>query len=212
MKKGYSLVEVLVALVIFSFMALALSGVFATANRFFSHQYREDVLKTRFIVAMKYIQNRMMTANEILSPPPGGVSNYYITFLTNVSLNPANSNQICRPVSTLPSMWHYICLNGNTLFYHSGNFTINDCPNYSFIPVSAQPTTCGPGGINAVFLSDNINSVVFSRQNLPSNIVRVNMTLFSKAKGDESSYAGIVGRDISHTFETYIAVNRVTQF
>ncbi len=211
MRKGYSLVEILVALVIFSFMAVALSGVFATANRFFAHQYREDLFKTRFVTAMKFIQNKMMTANEVLIPAPNNLSGY-ITFLSNVAVNPSSTNQICRPATALPSMWHYVCRdNGNRLFYHSGDLTISNCPTYTTIWLSNPPTTCGSGS-NPVFLSDNISSLVFSRQNLPSNVVRVNMTLFSRAPGSQTSFAGTVGRDITQTFETYISINKVSQF
>lgn len=214
-KKSYTLVEILVALVIFSFMALALSGVFATANRFFYHQYREDILKTRFVTAMKYIQNRMLVAHHLTTPTPGGLSTN-ITFLTNAVTNPSNTNQICNPFPSVQSQWHHFCLtpcspplSGNCLYYHWGNLTTSNCPTYSNIPTIS--VTCGTGS-NVVFLTDNISSLVFSRQNLPINIVRVNMTLFSQAKGSPTTFAGIVGRDITQTFETYISINKPAQF
>ncbi|MCX7641404.1 MAG: type II secretion system GspH family protein [Elusimicrobiales bacterium] len=215
MKKGYTLVEIIVALAIFAFMSLALSGVFATANRFFYHQYREDVLKVRFITAMKYIQNKMMVANEILTPTPGNVSTS-ITFFTNAVTNPSNTNQICNPYSPVQPQWHHFCLtpcspplSGNCLYYHWGNLAITNCPTYTNIPPIS--VTCGSAG-NVVFMSDSINSITFSRQNLPINLVRVNLSLFSQAKGNQTTDAGIVGRDISHTFETYISINKVSQF
>lgn len=211
-RRGYTLVEILVALVIFSFMALTLSGVFATANRFFHHQYREDILKTRFVTAMKYIQNKLMVSNEIISPTYGSASNN-ITFLTNATLNPSNSNQVCRPYPQAPTTWHHFCItpcsSENCLYYHSQTISVSNCPEYSAIP--SINVTCGITN-PAVFLTDSISSLVFSRQNLPRNIVRVNMTLYSQAKGSQTSYAGTVGRDITQTFETYISVNKVSQF
>lgn len=210
MKKGYSLVELLVAVAIFAFMSLALSGVFATANRFFSHQYREDVLKTRFLTAMKYIQNRLMTSNYIIFPSANNVSNS-VLFLSDVVVSPASATQMCRPLPASQPRWHYICLNGNNLYYHWNNIIINTCPNYSNVVISNPPTSCQTG-TNAVFLSDNISSAIFSRQNLPLNIIRVNITLFSQAKGNQASDAGIVGRDITQTFETYLTVNKPNQF
>ncbi|MCX7905489.1 MAG: hypothetical protein N2446_02155, partial [Elusimicrobiales bacterium] len=204
-----------VALVIFAFMSLALSGVFATANRFFYHQYKEDVLKVRFITSMKYIKNKMIVANDILTPLPGGISNN-ITFFTNVVRNPSNLNQICNPLPSVQAQWHHFCLtpcpsplSANCLYYHWGSLAISNCPTYTNIP--SISLTCGSGN-NAVFMSDNINSITFSRQNLPANIVRINFNLYSQAKGEQTSYAGIVGRDISHSFETYISINKVSQF
>lgn len=214
-KKGYTLIEIIVALVIFSFMALALSGVFATANRFFYHQYREDILKTRFVTAMKYIQSKMLVAHHVVTPASGSLSSN-ITFLTNVSVNPSNTNQICNPFPSLQTQWHHFCLttcpsplSGNCLYYHWGNITTSNCPNYSNIP--SISVSCGSGS-NTVFLIDNISSLVFSRQGLPINIVRINITLFSQAKGNQTSFAGIVGRDITQTFETYVSINKPAQF
>lgn len=215
MKKGYTLVEIIVALAIFAFMSLALSGVFATANRFFYHQYREDILKTRFITAMKYIQNKMMTSNEIITPAAGNVSSN-ITFITNAVRNPSNPSQICNPYPAISTSWHHFCitpcvspLSGNCLYYHSGTVAISNCPSYSATP--AISVTCGSGS-SAVFLTDSISSLTFSRQSLPNNIVRVNIALYSQAKGDQTADSGIVGRDIAQTFETYISVNKVSQF
>ena len=214
MKKGFTLVEILVALVIFGFMVLALSGVFATANRFFYHQYREDILKTRFITAMKYIQNKMMVANEIITPAYGYLSSN-ITFITNAVANPSNPNLICRPYSPASTDWHHFCItpcpspfSGNCLYYHTGQITsISNCPSYSSVP-SITPS-CGS---SALLLTDSISSLIFSRQNIPRNLVRVNISLYSQAKGDQTSSSGIVGRDIAHTFETYISINKASQF
>jgi len=208
--KGFTLLELLISLIIFSFMLVTLSTVYATANRYFFQSYREDLLKNNFTLTFKFIKNKLSQATEIARPQVGQETND-LAFYTNLQKIPPGDTSYpgwgCAPVGNTAT-WHYFCVSNNTVYYYTGNITVNTCPNSSGLPNWIGGISCGFG--SPVILSSNINippgrSSYFGRSNLPSNIVRVSLRLFWQASGRYNA------RDIDDTKETYIMVNRAAQ-
>ncbi|MBP7795358.1 MAG: prepilin-type N-terminal cleavage/methylation domain-containing protein [Elusimicrobiales bacterium] len=218
-RKGFTLIELLVSLIIFTFMLTTLSTVYITANNYFYQRYREDLWKNRLTLATKFIKNKLVTATEIQLPWVGSNSNDLFFFSNFTRLPPPVSSSLgCRPDINNTSTWHYFCLSGNLLYYHTGVFNGGNCATNSVVSLPSPPP-CGAAGGTIVLsnlVAPNIglySTTIFGRQNLPNNIVRVTLRLFWQAnyhtgEGDYSK----VARDIDTTNEFFVAINRPPQW
>lgn len=126
-KSGFTLVELVIAIMIFSFMMISLVTIYATSNRHMFQSYRENVVKSNLNVAMKTIQNALSKATRIDEPSSGSSSNN-LKFATNV-----DSITDCRPLVTGVSVeWHYFCLNvtNKRLYYYKNTISGTvSCPS-----------------------------------------------------------------------------------
>ncbi len=216
---AFTLVELLVAVVIFSFMAMTLSTVSATANRFLFRQYREDLLKNRLTLSMKYIKNKLSQATEIETPSFASGANS-ITFYTNLVKDPSNPTNVCRPINQ-PALWHHFCVDGNRiLHYHTGTLTINVCPSVSNLSIPS--ISCGSSGGTIVMLTGNIylpqgRTNYFGRENnLPRNLVRTSLRIcWSRSPApvcNDNEALSPSPERVEHALETYIAINKPGQW
>lgn len=181
-RQGFTLVELIMAVLIFGFMMTSLATIYSTANRNMFYNYRTNIIKTSAGLAMRAIQNNLMTATRIDQPAFAGAGNT-LAFATNV-----DQRSGCYPVNTSApagsTAWYYFCVapdpvypTMNDLYMHTG--TINGgpgCPQangFSYTP--PYPTFCGFGGGGTVTLlvqSVVPNPVLFSRR--PTELVLVN--------------------------------------
>lgn len=215
-RNSFTLIELVVSLVIFSFMLVTLSTVYATANRFFFQQYREDLWKTRFTLSMKFIKNRLSIATDIERPQPGNQTNDLAFYSNYVKMPPGDTSYPgmgCAPTTSQPSSWHYFCMDSNnTLYYYTGNIpSPAQCPDQSSTPNWIGLINCGitSGG---VLLTQNIQipsnrTTLFARLSQPNNTLRVSLRMLWQATGGFSKIA----RNIDITDETYITVNKPSQ-
>lgn len=211
-KNGFTLTELLVSLVIFSFMAVTLSTVYATANRFFFQQYREDMWKNRLTLSMKFIKNKLSAATEIERPALGAQTNdlaFYTNFIKSPPGDTTYPGNGCAPTTAVSSQWHYFCVNSNVLYYYTGTLAgVTQCPNEVGVANWIGTISCGVTG-GGVVLSQNITipanrTTYFGRVNTPSNTVRVSLRMLWQATGGFSTIA----RNIDTSDETYVTINR----
>ncbi|MEF3280174.1 MAG: prepilin-type N-terminal cleavage/methylation domain-containing protein [Elusimicrobiota bacterium] len=215
-KNGFTLTELLVSIIIFSFMAMTLASVYATANRYFYQQYRQDLYKNKFTLSMKFIKNKLVQATDIDIPTSGSTSNdllFYTNFVKDFGSPYIGSG--CAPTTAISSNWHYFCVAGTKLYYHTGTLAgVVACPNtaptnnnVAFIPA------CGSAG--GVMLSDNIvlpsaGSYFQRGGNLPPNVVRISLKMSWQTKQSLGGSTAI--RTITSEDESYVSVNRPGQW
>ncbi|MBI4802686.1 MAG: prepilin-type N-terminal cleavage/methylation domain-containing protein [Elusimicrobia bacterium] len=161
-RKGFTLAELLIAVLIFGFMISSLATIYSTANKHMFQQYRTNTIKSGAAVAMKDIVNNLMAANRIDCPcsssspcPAGcpGTAANTLAFAVNV-----DQNSGCYPISTLATApftpsWHYFCLSGRTLYHHTGTLaggtgcpSAVGCTSPTCFTEASYPAFCGPGG------------------------------------------------------------------
>ncbi len=132
-KPGFTLMELVMATVIFAMMMSSLVTIYSTIHRHMFQKYRENILKSDLAMAMKAIQSRLMMATRVDTPNFGGSSNV-LAFTSNV-----DAQSGCSPInSAVANVWHYICTSacpspytGETcLYYHMGTVSRNTggCP------------------------------------------------------------------------------------
>lgn len=222
-RSAFTLVELILAVFIFSYMSASLATIYATTNRHMFQNYRRNTIKTGVLVAMRAIQNNLSVATRIDSPADGGWGNV-LAFATNVDQASA-----CFPVNAAePAAWHYFCLandplipGSRSLYYHTANLPAGTPCG------SAAPSTwsgvypvpsCGAnlGGQTITLLMQHVSpspamgSVLFSRRpaDTGSNslgAVRVNLRSFWSAAGRGF---GSAARDVDFSLNTVISVNR----
>jgi prepilin-type N-terminal cleavage/methylation domain-containing protein len=130
-KSGFTLTELLIAIIIFSFMMISLATIYATSNRHMFQSYRENVVKSNLNIAMKTIQNAISKATRIDEPSSGASSNS-LKVATNVD------NNGCYPLVPGEDIeWHYFYLDvTKKILYH----------RYDSISTSAGATPCPTSG------------------------------------------------------------------
>jgi len=199
MRKGFTLIEFLIAILLFGFMAMSLATIYSTAHKHMFQNYRQNTVKANASVAMKTITSRLQQGNRIDLPLPGESGNI-LAFAVNV-------DQVsgCYPVNPdTPSMtaWHYFCYLpgvtaqcplGNCLFYHTGPIAGGaGCPSGTVwntangYPVAGN---CGritrPGEAVPLLLSSFVSPApsLFSRPNggagtLGNSVVNINLRVY----------------------------------
>lgn len=213
MKKGFTLIELIVGVIIFSFVAMSLSVIYATANRHFMQNYRNDFYKNRLTLIMKFISTKITSATEI-ELPANGFSSNILAFYSNYTKDVGRPsypnwgwNVGCRPDASQNVTWHYFCLSGSNLYYHTGSIGgVNVCPTLSSLPNWIGSITCGSGGI---FLSDNIYVAsgytgLFFRTDADDNLLGVAMRLLWNPPGGMSA----AQRPVDETRVSYFTVNQ----
>lgn len=121
-RSGFTLVELIIAVFIFGYMASSLATIYATSHRHMFQNYRANMIKTGTLVAMRAIQNNVISATRIDSPAPGAQGNV-LAFAVNV-----DQMSGCYPINTaMPTTWHYFCLANDaatpgfqSFYYHTG--------------------------------------------------------------------------------------------
>lgn len=187
MKKrpGFTLAELLLAVMIFGFMATSLATIYSTSNRHMFQNYRANIVKTNVGVAMKAVQNQLSIATK-LDVPAYNASGNILAFATNVDQLTG-----CYPIYDAPPTngidtpaWHYFCIAPdmtdptiNSLYYHTGTIPGGaGCGAASpSIWNGPYPAFCGPGGGGTVTMLVQgavPNPVFFSRR--PAETVMVN--------------------------------------
>lgn len=123
LRPAFTLVELIIAILLFSYMAASLSTVYSTANRHMFQNYRRNAVKSDVALAMRAIQNNLAAATRIDLPARNAQSNV-LAFAVNVDQLTA-----CYPVNpAVPASWHYFCLAADpliptsmNLYYHRAN-------------------------------------------------------------------------------------------
>ena len=115
-REGFTLAELVLSVFIFSFIAASLATIVSTTNRHMFQNYRKNIIKTNILISLRSIQNNLSVATRVDSPTMGNRGTV-LAFARNVDQNTG-----CYPIITgVPATWHYYCLAGTSLYYHSGN-------------------------------------------------------------------------------------------
>lgn len=175
-RSAFTLMEVLVATMIFSFVGLSMMSVYFAANRNVLQNFRSDKLKSDLSTSMHAMSVVLAQATRVVTPTEGS-SGYDLLVMTNVESG--TSNPCCPMVPTsygAPApMWYRFCVDttAKKLWYYSGTVsTCNGCPNLTNYAISAAGSTqsCGSPGYNRMLLASNLVTTVptFSRVQQPA--------------------------------------------
>src|SRR3989339_356803 len=105
-RKGFTLVELVIATLIFGFMVMSLATLHSTASKHMLQSYRQNTVKSNASVAMRTITARLAEANRIDAPAPGNSGNT-LRFAVNV-----DQRSGCYPINPLvptSASWHEFC-------------------------------------------------------------------------------------------------------
>lgn len=210
MKKrdAFSLMEVLVATMIFSFVALSMISVYYAANRNVLQNFRSDKLKADVAISMRAIGNVMSQATRIETPGNGSSGNTLLV-LSNVE---SGSNPCCPMVpesyGAPAPQWHKFCVDSNkNLWYYNGPVTsCGNCPNltnYSIVRTGLSSNCGSAAGSNVtrILLATNIQTYtpVFSRVLQPTTLTT---TVGLLNRTNNSSHTRLVNPQ--HTVNVYL--------
>ncbi|MBP5287788.1 MAG: type II secretion system protein [Elusimicrobiales bacterium] len=182
---GFTLMEVLVSTMIFSFVGLSMISVYYAANRNVLQNFRSDKLKADISTSMRAIGSVMAQATSVVTPVNGGSGNDLVV-MSNVE---SGTSSPCCPLVPTGSpyygptpKWYRFCVQTTDavkqvgkLWYYSGNVsTCNGCPNTSSYSIgrSGSGNVCGSTGNNRMLLATHINTAipVFSRVKQPTTL------------------------------------------
>ncbi|MGD9641550.1 MAG: type II secretion system protein J [Elusimicrobiales bacterium] len=224
--RGFTLVELMVAIFIFSFMAASMATIYSTAHRHMLQNYRGNTVKTTMLLGMRAIQNNLSAATRIDAPAFGAQGNV-LDFATNVDRLTG-----CYPVNLAAAAvsrpaWHHFCLGNDTampgtqaLFYHTANLPVSNIPCgqpgspvwNGVYPVPLGSCGANMGGQTVVKLSQYVaplpGQMIFSRRPAErindSATVRVRLRSFwdASARG-----MGASQRDVDFSLDTVIAAS-----
>ena len=203
-KKGFTLIEVVVAMLIFGFMITALASIYGTVNRNMLQNYRQNVIKTNTALAMHAIQKNLLEATRIDSPA-FGASNTDLAFAVNIDQLTG-----CYPINpAAPVSVHHFYLVGSQLFYCLGTPVGGGSGCASFPSSIGGPSySCATP---PVLLLENIPVPLpvpmFSRRSSEGvnerDTVAVNLNIFWNAAA-----AGLPQRNVAHSLQTMVRINR----
>lgn len=224
MKKrvGFTLVELVLAVFIFSYIAASMATIYSTTNRHMFQNYRRNVIKSNVMISMRAIHNNLTVATRLDLPVQGNRGNV-LAFATNV-----DQLTSCYPLiatdrfgAPVRAAWHYFCLTGaNELYYHTAN-----------LPAGAACTTAAPSFWNGVYPvpvcganiggqtvtllmrhvspSPLLGGLLFSRNNADGAVgvgaVRVLLRSFWQAS---SANLGRSQRDVDFSLDSVVTMNR----
>ena len=197
--KGFSLTELLIAVLIFGMIIAALTTLYGTSHKHMMQNFRETVAKNSLTVAFKTIQQDILTATRIDTPPSGGASNS-LAYAKNIA------SDGCYPIDTnTAAEWTYVCLNGTDLWMQTGTAAApTGCPDTGAgaLWTSANyPIACGLGVPGEILLLENAYCPgnCFSRTAAEDEQVRLRLTVRRPATS--------VSRAIDETLETVIKIS-----
>ena len=226
-RRAFTLVELMVAIFIFSFMAASMATIYSTAHRHMLQNYRGNAVKSTLLLGMRAIQNNLSAATRLDSPAFGAQGNV-LDFATNVDrLTGCYPVNLAAAAVTRPA-WHHFCLGNDTalpgtqaLFYHTANLPVSNIPfGQAGSPVwngvyPVPPGSCGlnMGGQTVLKLSQHVvpplpGQSIFSRRSAErindSATVRVRLRSFwdASARGMAASQ-----RDVDFSLDTVIAAS-----
>lgn len=129
MKKraGFTLAELVIAVLIFGFMSTSLATIYSTANRHMFQNYRNNMIKSNVSLAMRDIRRNLQMATRLDIPAVGAGGNV-LAFATNV-----DQLSGCYPVNQAETpAWHYFCTRADAmdatitdLYHHTGTIGVN---------------------------------------------------------------------------------------
>ena len=105
-RSGFTLAELVIAVLIFGFMSASLATIYSTANRHMFQNYRSNMLKSNVSMAMIDIRHNLQQATRVDIPAVGAGGNF-LAFAVNVDQLTG-----CYPVNkaaTVTPAWHYFC-------------------------------------------------------------------------------------------------------
>jgi prepilin-type N-terminal cleavage/methylation domain-containing protein len=191
-RRGFSLMELMVATLIFGFIAVSLATLYSTANRHVFQNYRSNTVKGNVSLGIRAIRNVMAQANRIDAP---AYDNTGTRLAVGVNVNSDN----CYPITNLApaATWHLFCTintGGNIqLYYHTGAYP---APPACVAVNPANNVNCGAAG--GVMLTQHLNTNIpniFSRLRgdvLGSRLlVRVNLNSIWNATGVNSTQRAV---------------------
>jgi len=215
-RSAFTLMELMVAILIFGFMSAAMASIYSTANRAMFQNYRGNFVKGGVTVSMRAINNVMAQATRIDSPLAGAKGNI-------LSLA-ANVDQLtgCYPVKTgVPVVAHYFCAEGSNFWYNSATVGANGacaCPPSGSLAGTCgnalpYPAVCGSGGSGTwvQLMSSSLyypNNDVFSRRSAEG--VNDNMAVRVSVTGKWAPTGGLttLQRNVNFTLQSTFSVSR----
>ncbi|OGS29928.1 MAG: hypothetical protein A2218_12260 [Elusimicrobia bacterium RIFOXYA2_FULL_53_38] len=228
-RKGFTLVELVIATLIFGFMVMSLATLHSTASKHMLQSYRQNTVKSNASVAMKTITARLAEANRIDAPTPGNSGNT-LRFAVNV-----DQTSGCYPINTsLPASWHEFCHVpgvttrcplGNCLYYHTGPIAGGgNCPNGPFwnpvYPPSVPCCGCSPGYGTVVQLASYVQplaggALFYRTPQLGNTLIKIRLRIL----WDPAAIAAVPGgrnftktaKIIDKTLNTTVRINRTGQ-
>lgn len=222
MKKrpGFTLAELVLAVMIFGFMATSLATIYSTSNRHMFQNYRSNIVKTNVGISMKAIQNTLSIATRIDVPAYGAAGNI-LAFATNVDQMTG-----CFPVGPGTANWHYFCVAPdvidpaiNSLYYHTGTIAGGTGCGVASPSTWAgpYPAFCGYGGGGTVTMLMQITTAARQSSFVPffsrapadgvneRNVVRVRLRSLWSASDRR---LGKSQRDIDFMLDSAVMVHR----
>lgn len=214
-RKGFTLAELVLSVFIFSFIAASLATIVSTTNHHMFQNYRRNIIKTNILLSTRSIQNNLSVATRVDAPAMGGRGTV-LAFAKNV-----DQNSGCYPIKAgVQASWHYYCLAGTSLYYHTG--TINTggtipCGNTS--PSIWNPGTgyAIPGCASGALLMEHSSALapalpggaLFSRASLDgiNSVDTVRVLLHSNWSAAGRGFGGSQ-RDIDSSLDTVVKFNR----
>lgn len=232
MKKrpGFTLAELILAILIFSFMMVSLATIYSTSSRNIFQNYRANMIKTSTGVAMRAVQNNLSVATR-LDVPLFGAGGDILAFATNV-----DQLSGCYPVGPGSAAWHYFCIGPDPsdptlsdLFYHTavipaGTGCAAAAPSIWGGVYPVPPGQCGKSivgqTVTIMMQAAAPNPVFFSRRPTETvmvkgvpvvtqgvaerDVVRIMLHAFWSASGRNF---GKTQRDVDFTMDSAIKVN-----
>ena len=139
LKKGFSLIELIVATFIFAFMMASMVAIYSTITRHMHQGYRQNIWKSRTDIAMRQIQQLLQEATRVDSPGIISASTR-LNFAVNVDHLRGQSGLPCYPINTDPS-----------------------APKPAWYTVHINPSSCGATGCRLVYCTGLLPAVGANR-------------------------------------------------
>ena len=141
-RPGFTLAELIIAVLIFGYMSASMATIYSTANRHMFQNYRNNMIKSNVSLAMRDIRRNLSQATRIDSPTYGaGGTN--LKFAVNVDQLTG-----CYPVNQdAPVTWHYFCtapdpsMAGVTDLYHYTGTVLTDATCAAGFPTNSGTLT-----------------------------------------------------------------------
>jgi prepilin-type N-terminal cleavage/methylation domain-containing protein len=130
-RPGFTLAELVIAVLIFGFMSTSLATIYSTANRHMFQNYRNNMIKSNVSLAMRDIRHNLQEATRVDTPAAGAGGNV-LAFVVNVDqltgCYPVNQ----AAVAGTPPTWHYFCTRADAidpaitdLYHHTAAIPVN---------------------------------------------------------------------------------------
>ncbi|MFH1618735.1 MAG: type II secretion system protein [bacterium] len=195
--EGFTLVEVLVAVLIFSLVITGLAAIYATSQRYLSQSFKQNLIKGEIAMAAKTVTRALNLATRIDSPASGQEGDT-LAFAVNIA------EDGCRPmVSGPPTEWYYFCAKSKgvisgiprgDLYMHSGSVTdVVACPANSPTSITYSVGSCGDSSGKLILKDmscDPVSGCNWVKRNAPdgegANDIKIKLTVEKNPSATES--------------------------